>query len=333
MHFAYNSPSPLLLGNSKGVHLSCENGVRQGDPLSSLLFSLGIKDLLESVSRTGSVAEYAFIDDLQIVGNPSEVMRAFNHLQSIIGRTGLTINHRKCTMIYFHQERYPLSEDITSSLQQMDIPVITNRTVILGAVIGRSIDEIRAGVRELVPNLKTDLFFARLTNPNLGVQTAMILLRLCGVPKMSYLLRVTPPEAMQELATQFDLDALYIAHKLLGTEGYADAHTPQVTERLQAPLRHGGFGITSTSATSRPAYLASVASAASSSVLHLYTSPDNPLPQHTMLHTQLTECIDTIRANTPSCADLLPESASNLFSHYEHNSAVPTCSLQSTINK
>ena len=138
-------------------------------------------------------------------------------------------------MIYFHQDTCPLGEDITSSLQQIGIPVITNRAVILGAVIGRSIDEIRAGVRELVPNLKTDLFFSRLTNPYLGVQTAMILLRFCGVPKMSYLLRVTSPEAMEQLATQFDIDALYIAHKLLGTEGYADAHTPQITERLKHP--------------------------------------------------------------------------------------------------
>ena len=165
------------------MHLSSENGVRQGDPLSSLLFSLGIKDVLESISTTASVAEYAFIDDLQIVGNPSEVMKAFEHLQSIIGTTGLTINHRKCSMIYFHQDTCPLGEDITSSLQQIGIPVVTNRAVILGAVIGRSIYEIRAGVRELVPNLKTDLFFARLTNPYLGVQTAMILLRLCGVPR------------------------------------------------------------------------------------------------------------------------------------------------------
>ena len=57
----------------------------------------------------------------------------------------------------------------------------------LGAVIGKNIKEIAAGVRELVPNIQTDLFFIRLTNPNLGVQTAMILLRFCGVPKMSYL--------------------------------------------------------------------------------------------------------------------------------------------------
>jgi len=119
----------------------------------------------------------------------------------------------------------------------------------------------------LVPNIKTDPFFTRLTNPHLGVQTAMILLRFCGVPKMSYLLRVTPPEAIRDIAVQFDLDTLFITHKLLGTEGYAPAHTPEVTEQLQAPLRYGGFGITSAAAMSHAAYLPSVASAISAPTL------------------------------------------------------------------
>lgn len=54
VHFAYNTPSALLLSKTN-VHLQSENGVRQGDPLSSLLFCLGIKDILDSASASASV--------------------------------------------------------------------------------------------------------------------------------------------------------------------------------------------------------------------------------------------------------------------------------------
>jgi hypothetical protein len=335
VHFAYNNPSPLLLSKSRGVHLESRNGVRQGDPLSSLLFSLGIKDILDCVSRSASITLYAYIDDLQIVGSPTEVMKAFHQLQLSIGGSGLTINHKKSSFIYFHHHTHPLDTNITNTLQQLDIPIIKNRVVMLGAVIGKNIHEIQAGVRELIPNLKTDLFFTRLTNPHLGVQTAMILLRYCGIPKMNYLLKVIPPDAIATIAKQFDDQALAITHKLLETEGEAAAHTEEKTQQLQAPLRYGGFGITSAAATSHTAYLASVACAATSpvSVLRTYTTDDHPLPQNTMLHSSLTECITTIKTTTPTTAEILPLSADNFFSYYEHECTIPVSTLQSTINQ
>jgi hypothetical protein len=116
-------------------------------------------------------------------------------------------------------------------------------------------------VKELMPNMQTDQFFSRLTNPHLGVQTAMILLRHCGVPKMSYLLRVTPPAAIKDVATQFDYETLRITHELLGLTGTEQAWNVEVIQQLQAPLRYGGFGITSATATSHSAYIASVVNA------------------------------------------------------------------------
>src|SRR3978361_551002 len=205
----------------------------------------------------------------------------------------------------------------------------------LGAVIGQNINEITTGIAELIPNIQNDPFFRRLTNPHLGVQAAMILLRMCGVPKMSYLLRVTPPEAIKELAKQFDEEALNIAHELLDivadNEAYAD--NISITEQLQAPLRLGGFGITSAAATSHTAYLASVASALYVSTLHTYTTADHPLPTDSILYGQLSECISTISNITPSCTELLPDSASDFFPHYEQQSNVTISTLQSSLNK
>ena len=162
----------------------------------------------------------------------------------------------------------------------------------------------------------------------------MILLRMCGVPKMSYLLRVTPPEAIKALAEQFDEEALNIAHELLDTVADSEAHADEITKQLQAPLRLGGFGIASSAAAiSHAAYLASVASALSVAALHAHTAADHPLQTDSMLYTQLSECITTINTVTPSCADLLPDSAADFFPHYDQQSNATISTLQSSLNK
>src|SRR6201996_2909027 len=83
---------------------------------------------------------------------------------------------------------------------------------------------------------------------------------------------------------------------------------------------------------SHAAYLASVASAISASPLHSYASIDASLPCNTILHAQLSQCIDTIKNTTPSCSDILPESASSFFNYYQHESTVPVSGLQSALN-
>ena len=53
-----------------------------------------------------------------------------------------------------------------------------------------------------------------------------------------------------------------------------------ITQQLQAPLRLGGFGITSAAATSHTAYLASVASALPVAALHAYTQANILCPAY-----------------------------------------------------
>ena len=260
-------------------------------------------------------------------------MKAFDHLQASIIQSGLSINYKKSSLIYFHEQSHPLSDNVMSSIEQIGISYIKNRTVILGAVIGANVAEIAAGVRELVPDLHADPFFSRLTKPHLGVQSAMLLLRYCGIPKMSYLLRVTPPEAIKDIAADFDRETIHIAYRLLDLEGDKDAYDEDIIEQLRAPLRLGGFGITSAAASSHAAYLSSVASAAAVAALHRYARADQSLPDDCILYSQLTECLTTIINTTPSCADDLPASASTFFSHYHSTeSSAPISGLQSTLN-
>ena len=60
----------------------------------------------------------------------------------------------------------------------------------------------------------------------------MILLRYCGVPKMSYLLRVRAPDAILDTATHVDKETLLIARKLLGIDCYPAPQKIEITQQL-----------------------------------------------------------------------------------------------------
>ena len=94
-------------------------------------------------------------------------------------------------------------------------PLHMTTSLYLGAVLGRNIEQITIGLRELITSYTNDPFFSRIINPKLTVQKAMLLFRYCGVPRMSYLLRVTPPAAIKRLAVEFDLTVLSKVKTLL----------------------------------------------------------------------------------------------------------------------
>ena len=68
-------PSQLLLQRCGGQHLLSSNGVRQGDPLSAILFCLYIRDVLTTVGVQAEVEVQGFFDDINVSGEPAEVMK------------------------------------------------------------------------------------------------------------------------------------------------------------------------------------------------------------------------------------------------------------------
>ena len=80
--FAYSQPSVLVLSGCDGRMIESAQGVRQGDPLSALLFGVYMKQLLEQVSDVTGVRVYGFFDDVNLLGSPQQLMAALSHLQT-----------------------------------------------------------------------------------------------------------------------------------------------------------------------------------------------------------------------------------------------------------
>jgi hypothetical protein len=81
VNLAYATDSPLLLDRGESQFMSSSNGIRQGDPLSSLLFCFYIKDALADVAKCHQVQPYACMDDIHLEGQPHNLMDALQQLQ------------------------------------------------------------------------------------------------------------------------------------------------------------------------------------------------------------------------------------------------------------
>ena len=322
--FGYAVPSQLLMQQCEGRHLLSSNGVRQGDPLSAILFCLYIREVLAEVSTRAKVEVVGFFDDINVSGEPEEVMKALAALQTLLPDVGLDFNMAKSHFVYLHDDDAPLRRSVRTALAEHDIEVRTDWVEVVGAVIGRDEDAIRAGVQAtFAADAGTAAFFERVQLDDLSAQSAMLVLRQCAVPKMGYALRCLPPPCVAEQATAFDLLVIGAAQSKLRLHDDEAGRRP-TAQLLRAPLRYGGFGLTSALRTSPAAYLGSMAAVKAAPAFAKYCQADCPLPATTLLHGWIQGSMASVIEATPECAEHLPASASTFFQHFSSPSPSST---------
>ena len=292
---------------------------------SAILFCLYLRDVLAAVSVRAEVQVDGFFDDINVSGEPAEVMKAFAALQQLLPDVRLTFNTSKSSFAYLYDAHAPLMRSVRSTLAEHNIHVHHDWLGAVGAVIGRDEHAIREGVAAtLAVDEGSTAFFRRLQLDTLSVQSAMIILRQCGVPKMNYALRCMPPSCIAQQATAFDELVITTAHTKLLLHRDEALRQP-VLERLRAPLRHGSFGLTSARDTSPAAFLGSMAAVAAAPAFAAYSQPDCPLPSSTLLHGWIEDCMRTVvdaalasgSAATIGC-HLLPALRPSCGLHHHH---------------
>ena len=264
------------------------NGVRQGDPLSSLLFCLYLKpaiDALVADPQFGSrISVYAYIDDVHIVGSVDDVLAAYTAFTRHLRDIELTVNSTKCSLLYFHNHTHPLTADQLVVADAAGLPwdaSCCDSVDVLGAVIGidayniaRRLDRKLGGAIGLF-----GAFFRRVRSGGLSVQAAMLLLAH-SVSRLAYLQRCLPVTALEAVAKEWDAQMLSAALRVLDVA--ADEATGVVVDSLQRPRRLGGFGLSSAVFASPLAFIASVAASAAQPGGHPLSH--STLPVNSLLH-------------------------------------------------
>ena len=240
----------------------------------------------------------------------------------------------KSCLAYFHDDTAPLPASLLRTLAEQDIAVRHDWMEVMGAAVGRDAEAVKQGLDCLAArDSGSEAFFRRLQSPELRVQSALLVLRQCAVPKLDFLLRCSPPVCIAEQAAHFDHALVTDACDKL--ELRCDERTAEVKQRLRLRLKDGGFGLKSAVQTSPAAYTASVAAARDTAVLAPFCDAACPLPADTLLHGWLQDSLTRLRdaALGPELeSKLLPASASSFFSFYASAPSALSSSLQSSIS-
>ena len=131
----------------------------------------------------------------------------------------------------------------------------TGVTEFLGAYLGVDEQLITArllGLAESHTQLCSALLLDKLT-----VQSAMVILRQCVIPKMMYSIRTSAPSLSSQACQAFDRMVLTVAQKKLNLPPLDRGTVLQ----LHLPLTQRGFGLALSTLNAPAAYLSSVASA------------------------------------------------------------------------
>jgi hypothetical protein len=214
--WAYNDASDLLIGDHV---LKSAQGVRQGDPLGPLLFSLAIRPLLSQlIAHLGpNRLVLAYLDDIYILSKDAAALTdTFGFFDS--SSTSLKLNKRKCASVGLN------------TVRELGFKL-------LGTMVGP------AAARQSFLDSKVAVVHAKLDElRHLPHQHALLLLRQCIQQDVRHLQRTLKTDDLPNCWAALDGRLKDEAERLAAGE---DKSSGMVSTLLKLPARYGGLGLLS----------------------------------------------------------------------------------------
>jgi hypothetical protein len=208
-NWSYGHSADLCFSDGTVVAKSAR-GVRQGDPLGSLLFALGLHPVLRKVSESNSVNcnIIALHDDVYIYGQRCKVIKAFKDLIRLAALIGLECNMGKCSLF----DPWSSTTGITIRIgnDSTRLSIVKDGLVILGGPMGiDSTSSSFLGAPAFVVNHLQKVFEQMVSSVEFMLQIlprniAYGLLQACINSRPIYMLRTLHPSLTREFAARFD---------------------------------------------------------------------------------------------------------------------------------
>ena len=283
-----NSPSLCLLTPDGVDCIQSSEGVQQGDPLGPFLFSLALHPCLKMAAEKceqGFVVSY--LDDAMVAGPKTDILAAYDCLQQEMKAIGLHIRPDKCEAL----SMIPVPD------WSLPIPFTTDGMQVLGCPVGSDLFV----QRQCVKFTQNRLPFLKKLRCMRNLQSAMLLLRYCGVPTITHLLRSAAPHNVAEAAAQHDLDILDTFQSIIGISA-----TVQQKSQISLPISLGGFGLLSAASASPCAFLGSWASTLAFLPERLPQFPSAPLDINVTPPDLVHHCLELLKKSCSAISEVLP---------------------------
>lgn len=211
------------------VTATVTRGVRQGCPLSGILFALAIDPVVKSLEAVEGVSPLAFADDLALCcSSRTALLEACGVLERISGWCGLTLNARKSGLLSVRSPPQPLT------LCGNPVPTITAPDAY--RYLGRPVGHTRAASPPLHVLEETQRHAILVLDSALAPWQKLDALRSFILPRLTHSLRlgVLPKHALKA----FDTDLRWRVKGVLNLPPNASA------QYLYAPTSQGCIGLT-----------------------------------------------------------------------------------------
>lgn len=234
--WAYSGPSDLIMAD--GSRCTSSSGVRQGDPLSALLFSIAYRQKLTELQDTlndnfGQIPArtVSYIDDTSVRTKVHNTDAALDLIEQVFRRdqdvTGLRLNLAKTTVIKSIDEECKIGGAVIGNLQARRRFVETK-------------------VADTIALLNT------LSTSHAKAQTKWLIFSKALAPKLLHLLRTMDNDGCQDIWTGLDAEHHRMIASLTRNMGPNQYNELQQL-LIHLPRMHGGLGVPSYVQLSNPA--------------------------------------------------------------------------------
>ena len=235
----YIEYSPLVVrqrGGASNCIISSQQGVQQGNVLSSLLFVNTMHPALKAVeSEYGDDAKLlAYVDDIHVIGSDVKALAAYNSLAvQLDNRCGLTMSAEKCKVLTI--SAVPSTTDwasygitVVTTLNTLGYAITTNHVDAM-AVADKRINGVAGRIEQL------------LQSQVLSAQEKLLMMRSIASHWSTYTLpfMATGNEQVSQSLARFDSA---VSGNVIRALGLPPLSLPQITQ-LNLPLVFGGMGL------------------------------------------------------------------------------------------
>jgi hypothetical protein len=220
--FAYGQPSLLLMPCDDSIpdseaFIESQTGVRQGDPLSAMLFGLTMHQAYDAAAQVASKGCYAFMDDGNFVGTVEQCWQVWQLFPSLLDKLTMTVSKAKCTLTCFGLDGLHDSGDILAlhQFRSSELEINARAVQLLGCVVGADNSSIAVELRDN-RRFRSEEQAALRRVPLMKKQTGMVALQFLTGAIMTNRLRAMPPAATLQHAASYDAALMRVAHSVVG---------------------------------------------------------------------------------------------------------------------